>query len=556
MKNNSLFLITLLLFINSINAQKEQRQLIDSSYSYLMKSFYGFRRSDAVKAKLYANAYFNKAKRQNKVKALLDGAYFKSIVYKKDSLYLDFVDSLINIHIKKPNKLLPALIYEDKYRFYFEKEQNSLSLKSLIKAINYTEITENDSLKANYNFKLAIFKQKLKEYDQALKLFIESKSYYKNNKLYNKSYVSLILNLSSLLIEQKKIKKAFNELDALELVLVNYNMERFNGYIHMQRTKAFFIKSNYISSLKYGEKSLKSLYSDGNNRMIQIVYYYMAMASEKINRKENVIKYSKKIDSIQNINNLNNHTIPYAYNILRSFYKSKGDIEKEIFYLEKLIVAERQFTKIYTDLNDGMIKRYNIPKLTKEKKLLINKLEKDINIEKYYKYSLGIISIISIAGITLFYRRQKKMKDQFNLVVNNKSKIFAKKDENTTKINLSENVIKSILIKLNTFESEYEFLNQTITLNSLAKEFETNANYLSKIINHYKENNFSKYLSNLRINYILESLKEDEKIRKYTIKAIAEEAGFKNTESFSNAFQLKTGLKPSYYIRQLNKKLN
>jgi AraC-like DNA-binding protein len=74
---------------------------------------------------------------------------------------------------------------------------------------------------------------------------------------------------------------------------------------------------------------------------------------------------------------------------------------------------------------------------------------------------------------------------------------------------------------------------------------------LSKTINHYKGKNFTQYLNDLRITYIINKLKVDKKIRKYTIKAIAEEVGFSNSESFAKAFFNKTGLQPSYFIKKI-----
>jgi AraC-like DNA-binding protein len=37
--------------------------------------------------------------------------------------------------------------------------------------------------------------------------------------------------------------------------------------------------------------------------------------------------------------------------------------------------------------------------------------------------------------------------------------------------------------------------------------------------------------------------------------AIAEEIGFNNAQTFSSAFYKKTGIYPSYFINQLNKRL-
>ena len=44
-----------------------------------------------------------------------------------------------------------------------------------------------------------------------------------------------------------------------------------------------------------------------------------------------------------------------------------------------------------------------------------------------------------------------------------------------------------------------------------------------------------------------------EKLRKYTIKAIAGEFGFNTSESFSKAFYKKHGIYPSYFLSRLEK---
>ena len=65
--------------------------------------------------------------------------------------------------------------------------------------------------------------------------------------------------------------------------------------------------------------------------------------------------------------------------------------------------------------------------------------------------------------------------------------------------------------------------------------------------------NFSQYINDLRIDYAMNHLLQDAKMRKYTIKAIAEECGYRNSESFSKAFFKRNGIYPSYYIKQLEK---
>lgn len=110
-----------------------------------------------------------------------------------------------------------------------------------------------------------------------------------------------------------------------------------------------------------------------------------------------------------------------------------------------------------------------------------------------------------------------------------------------------------ILNNLKVFEENNSFINNNITLNNLSKDLKTNSSYLSKVINQYKNNTFSNYINDLRIEYAINELKQNPQFRNYTIKAISEEVGFNNAESFSKAFYKKNQIYPSFFIKQLNK---
>ncbi len=55
------------------------------------------------------------------------------------------------------------------------------------------------------------------------------------------------------------------------------------------------------------------------------------------------------------------------------------------------------------------------------------------------------------------------------------------------------------------------------------------------------------------MEFAIEKLKTDEKLQAFTIKAIAEEVGFKTARSFSLIFHKRTGIYPSYFMKQLHK---
>ena len=172
-----------------------------------------------------------------------------------------------------------------------------------------------------------------------------------------------------------------------------------------------------------------------------------------------------------------------------------------------------------------------------------------------------IYFLIGATLITTFFafksiKKQRVYKKRFDKLLNSSNNKIANKSNpknGTSELTeISKDIIDLILSKLNDFEDNHNYINNDITLNSLSKSIGTNSSYLSKVINFYKDKNFSNYISDLRIDYCVNKLKIDLTFRKYGIKAIASEVGFNNTESFSKAFYKKTGIYPSYFINNLN----
>ena len=135
------------------------------------------------------------------------------------------------------------------------------------------------------------------------------------------------------------------------------------------------------------------------------------------------------------------------------------------------------------------------------------------------------------------------------------SENIASKDNLKDRTNrvIAEDVAETILKELNLFETKEHFLKKGITLTTLAKKIKTNSNYLSEIINTYKEKNFNTYLNDLRIEYALNRLAKDKKFRSYKIPFIAEELGYNNEQAFTLAFKKRTGTPLSIYLREIEK---
>lgn len=96
---------------------------------------------------------------------------------------------------------------------------------------------------------------------------------------------------------------------------------------------------------------------------------------------------------------------------------------------------------------------------------------------------------------------------------------------------------RKILAKLDKFEEATLFLRNNISLPYVASYCNTNTKYLSHLINNYKHKDFSNYINELRINYILKKLTNNPQYHKYKIAALAEEAGFSSQSKFAAAFK-------------------
>jgi AraC-like DNA-binding protein len=193
----------------------------------------------------------------------------------------------------------------------------------------------------------------------------------------------------------------------------------------------------------------------------------------------------------------------------------------------------------------------SIAMLEGQKEMMEQLLERQERFEFKYFVLIGIVLflVMLFGGFCFFSKRsEQQLKKILSLLEKSKN---AKEKNKTNKLNIDPEIVTAILENLQTFEKELGFLNSKITLYNSAKKLKTNTKYLSKVINTYKLKSFRSYINDLRIQYSVERLQKNSNYRKYTLSAMAKEAGFRNTESFSKAFQKNTGLTVTNFLKQV-----
>ena len=553
--------ITVFLLIYSINLSCQTKDSLNTlNFDELADKYYEHKFTDSIKSKAYAHAIFNKSIREKDTLNAINGKYFLSEVYKKDSIFINYLDSIILSTKDHSNKIFPAIAYMEKGIFYFHKEIKNESFKNWLFALKQTNLNPNDSLKYIVKKNIGSLNYRNKEFTRTKKLYLECLSYYEknNNKIDCYNYFSLLFNTSKVyLILNNRDSTIFFNNKALQYAS-KMEDSKLIGLCLNREGDIEYMSKNFQKAIEKSSSSIPFIIKDENYRVLFDTYNLIAKSYSKLSDSKNSLKYNFLIDSLYNKTNITHKSQLSSYTFLIDYYKKKNDLKNQLKYIEKFLKTDSILNSRNTKFLKTYSEEYYKPKLIAEKEAIITELKGNISVFKKTKTYLIFFSIIAILFSFYQYYKRKVQKKNFDKVIADfKNKKTALPIINETKIegnSISKDIINDILSKLTSFEKSKGFTSSNITLNKLAKELNTNSNYLSKIINQYKGINFSTYLNKLRINHTLSLLEENEVIRKYTIAAIANHVGFKSTESFSKAFFKETKLKPSFYIKELEKR--
>ncbi len=109
---------------------------------------------------------------------------------------------------------------------------------------------------------------------------------------------------------------------------------------------------------------------------------------------------------------------------------------------------------------------------------------------------------------------------------------------------------KALLLQLKRlFENGEMYVNNSLSLASVAQELQISSRELSQVINENQQQNFSEFVNGYRIDKA-KKLLSDPDYAQEKIATIAYDCGFGNVTSFNLAFKAKTQLSPSQYRNQ------
>ncbi|WP_124979559.1 helix-turn-helix domain-containing protein [Nonlabens xiamenensis] len=526
------------------------------------------------KRRFVADKIITKAKTEKNKKYLIIGYNCQAVLYENEKA-LSYADSIIQITKTDIGHMYPMEAFKIKGDHYFNQTMFKEAFNQYLQVANYAEIANSKEYQLIAEYNIADLKRRLNEKEEALAGYRKVWEGLQRGEIKMSDtllYMSSLHSIANIFTDLNNPDSAsyYNRLGYRKAVEYNFFDEDHHfalnqGVSHYQRGEYQIALDSLIKHTAYYE-----LQPSANN--MPYAYYYLGKVYQKLNQQDSSVLYFKKVDSLFKHNNTAHNIIKDSYAELVNFYKDEGDLQHQIYYTNQLIIVDSLLTDEKMFLSTGIYKKYDIPRLREEKRkaiLELSKKEKDFQIVKLSMLLLLTLTVLTslfqFYNKTLYKRKFKnligdKLGREVKPIPDKKKQVVGLSGKNSLtytdnskkKLNIPEITIKDILNRLSKFEEEKGYLDIDVTLNSLAKEINSNSNYVSKIVNHYKKQSFANYLNQLRIDHFVERAKVDPKIKRYTIKAIANEFGFRSSESFSKAFQKLNGIKPSFFLREID----
>lgn len=415
-------------------------------------------------------------------------------------------------------------------------------------AINHKILGRQYMNSENYSQALISFEkaqQALKESKDSLELFyiyINYVDYYIVNNDLKKAqyYANLCLHQCEKCDDNNMITLLYNNMGEIEYQLKNYNkaVEYFN--------KTLSIPADYpLANVRhaYSHINLSKIYKTLNRNDLSL-YHAKSAASHYKQNNDSKLRYKVYKNLAENY--YDNQSILNAYKNLDTAYQNMDSVN----------ISLSATAKAYYDSKVELINVSN------------NIQELKIREQKQRLITIGIAFILVFVLILgfIYYRllnsRNTALKALVNKnlqIIEDERKRYSAKLAIIPKKNgrkLVESEKSEIIFNqfLQWLEIDNNFTRKDLTLESIAKEMNTNREYLSQAIN---ENNlrFTDIINKIRILKAIEILSDKKNPKsRYNLSVIAHEVGFNSNSVFIEAFRKQTGMNPAQFRDNLQDK--
>ncbi|TMU56388.1 helix-turn-helix domain-containing protein [Flagellimonas algicola] len=534
-----------------------EKPLFDLNYNELRQKW-------SQDGETYRNTYFDyhisKAKREKDTLQLAIAYRLKSwdLDYSVGLKTLDTAFAIINAIQNKQGQdyfYFKSMAYYTQAHLYYNDHQDAQAVYAMINCLYWSKKAKNHKIVARSSSHLGnlkaefgqesegiVFSKKALKYLDKYKTHIDDYDYNKTLCLHNmaRCYAYARKTDSARSYLKKAIKSALTIKDSSEfedLQVLRAQLDYYDGLYNRSRDTLIL----YIQDARGTSKADK--------------FYYLGMIEGQIGKSYLKTSYFKSYDSI--LKNLDYPLFDNANQVYQHLLKeaiNQNDNKAEKEYLHRLVYYDSLLTDTQERIREITLNELDLPLEMEEKSSLSQAINRRNKLLIVF-YTVSAVLLIGCTGYYLKYRgtRQRLAKVMSQPVQVEKRQ--AKGIQNTDD-KLDTQMLSTVLDSLNLWEKELGFLDGSVTQHDLAKMIKTNSTYLSQTINHYKGQNFSSYLKDIRITYAINHLKENPTMAKsMSMIQIAEYYGFNSLPVFTKSLKRKIAVTPGVFIKQLVKEI-
>ena len=509
--------VILLKIVNGQNLISNFRDLPCQQLYDTANHFYNCKSSDT--ALICYNLFINIPVKKNDIehqKKLVEALNKISIIYYHSSDYRNSYDYLMKaLHFceKYNYDLYLSKIYTNIGNIYYQYNKHDITKQYYSKALTFTQ--DSASMIALFS-NLGAVELEDENFDSA-KNFLDKAL--QISKKYNDYLLPDILNnIASLFHKQRQYDSAHYYFHS-SLEVARKNNKYAREAQNLSDLGKFFLEINKLdSALFYIDLSNQVSKKYNFFKLISVNYLTLSKIEEAKGKKATALEY----------------------------YKKYTELKDSIFSVEK-----------FSDINQ-LQRSYEISKTDRQIEQLV--------IEKRYQRIIWLITsiillIVSVALLLLFYQNKRlniAYKSLFDknikiIELQKSSKPDSKKYQNSA---LSDTMQEELLQKIvNLMENTEIICDTEFTLDRMAELVQSNATYVSQVVNSAFKKNFRTFLNSYRIQEAQRLFSELD-LSKYTIAAIAQDVGFKSPAAFRSTFKEITGVSPNFYLKEMREQKN
>jgi AraC-like DNA-binding protein len=272
----------------------------------------------------------------------------------------------------------------------------------------------------------------------------------------------------------------------------------------------------------------------------QNINFLKVYAFDQLGRSDSAFYYGNRFVSYKKIEPSTVKNQIVVYNILASLYNEKNQMDSAYKYSELASIKLKKLNENTTKMNKSHY-LYDFAQVKALNDGIVAKQER-----KERNLILMFVGLFLLMMIIVYYSFRKRKKITAEL-----EEQQPKNGNGKTEYNIDSELEERILKALRDLKRTKQFLDSDFTLQGFAKELNTNSTYVSSIVNNRTKKTFKSFITDMRMDYIIEKLRTDKKYRNYTIKALAAEVGYTNASAFTRVFKKHQNQTPSEFVASL-----